>query len=129
LKAKAKYSLFSEPTIKVKALLSGMNCNSASELKDKDAKKIMQIYESLSVSSNMLIRKESNKFYSGCVMEMSSNKNIQVFDGYAILNDNTVKDVRVDKGNRLEKQLLKNLNISPMIKNLIFGFSQNALIQ
>jgi len=103
-----------------------MNCNPASELKDKEFKKIMEIYESLSSDSNTYIKKETNMFYKGCVMEMSSNKNIQVFDGYAVLNDNNVKDVRVDKDHRLEKLLLNSLNISPMIKSLIFELSHNV---
>jgi hypothetical protein len=126
LKPKTKNSLFSEPSIKVKALISGMNCSPASELKDKEFKKIMEIYESLSSGSYMDIKKGTKMFYNGCVMEMSSNKNIQVFDGYAILNDNNVKDVRVDKDHRLEKQLLNSLNISPMIKSLIFELSHNV---
>jgi ATP-dependent phosphoenolpyruvate carboxykinase len=105
-----------------------MNCNPASELKDKEFKKIMEIYDSLSSDSNTYIKKETNRFYSGCVMEMSSNKNIQVFDGYAVLNDNNVKNVRVDKDHRLEKQLLNSINISPMIKSLIFELSHNVEI-
>jgi hypothetical protein len=113
----------------VKALINGMNYNPSSELKDREAKKVMEIYESLSSGSIMNIIEDTNRFYSGCVMELSPKKNIQVFEGYAVLNDNNVKDVRVDKDHRLEKQLLKNLNISPMIKNLISEFSQKALIQ
>jgi benzoyl-CoA reductase/2-hydroxyglutaryl-CoA dehydratase subunit BcrC/BadD/HgdB len=113
----------------VKALINGMNCSPASELKDIEAKKVMEIYESLSSCSNRNINNGTNRFYSGCVMELSSKKNIQVFDGYAVLNENNEKYVRIDKDHRLEKQLLKNLNISPMIKNLISEFSQNALIQ
>jgi len=115
--------------MKVKALLSSMNCNPVSELNEKEAKMVMEIYESMPVCSYVKVSKDTNRFYSGCVMEMSSNKNIQVFDGYAVLNDNNVKDVRVDKDNRLEKQLLKSLNISPMMKSLIFVFSQNAVLQ
>jgi hypothetical protein len=112
----------------VKALLNGMNSNPASELKDKEFNKIMEIYESLSSGSNMDVKKDTKRFYSGCVIEMSSNKNIQVFDGFAVLNDNNVKDVRIDKDNRLEKQLLNSLNISPMIKSLIFELSYNVKI-
>ncbi|MCX6159044.1 MAG: hypothetical protein NTY74_13775 [Ignavibacteriae bacterium] len=115
--------------MKVKALLSSLNCNPVSELNDKEAKMVMEIYESIPACSNIMTNKDTNRFYGGCVMEISSNTNIEVFDGYAILNNNNVKDVRVDKDNRLEKQLLKNLNISPMMKSLIFGFSQNAVIQ
>jgi len=44
-----------------------MNCNPASELKDKEFKKIMEIYESLSSDSNTYIKKETNMFYKGCV--------------------------------------------------------------
>jgi len=113
----------------VKALLNGMNCNPAAELNDKEAKKVLEIYESLSSGSNNEINTGDNRFYSGCVMEMSSNKNIKVFDGYAVLNDNNVKDIRIDKDKRLEKQILNSLNISPMIKNLIFDLSQNVEIQ
>ena len=129
MKSKAKNSLFGEPSIKVKALLSSMNNNPVTELNDKESKEVMDIYESMPVCSNIMTSKDTNRFYNGCVMEMSSNKNIQVFEGYAILNDNNVKDVRVDTDNRLEKQLLNNLNISPMMKSLIFKFSQNAVIQ
>jgi hypothetical protein len=54
-------------------------------------------------------------------MEVSSNKSIHVFDGYAILNENNIIEVRVDKNQRLEKALLKNLKAAPMVKNLIFN--------
>ena len=110
-------------------MLNGMNCNSSCEIKNKEFEKVMEIYESLQTGSYMNKGKDADRFYNGCMMEVSSKKSIRVFGGYAILDNNNVKDVRIDTDNRLEKQLLKNLNISPMMKSLIFKFSQNAVIQ
>jgi hypothetical protein len=62
------------------------------------------------------------------MLEVSSNKKIHVFDGYAMLIENNRKEVRIDKNQRLEKQLLLNLHISPSIKNLIFELPRYAEI-
>jgi hypothetical protein len=107
--------------IKVEALLSGMGYNPAWEIKDKDAEKVLEIYNSMPQSSFVNTRKELNRLYSGCMLEISSGKNIHVFDGYAILNENNVIEVRLDKNQLLEKQLLKHLQAAPMVKNLIFN--------
>jgi hypothetical protein len=107
--------------LKISALLNGMDSNPAWEIKAKEAEKIMSIYNSMQPGSYRNTRKESNRFYNGCMVEVSSEKNIHVFDGYAILNENNIIEVRVDKNNKLEKQLLKNLQAAPMIKNLIFN--------
>jgi hypothetical protein len=108
-------------TVKVEAMLSGMDHNPVWEIKDKEADTVLDIFNSMQPGSYVNTRNESGKLYSGCMLEISSGKNIHVFDGYAILNDNNVIEVRVDKNQRLEKQLLKNLNVAPMIKNLIFN--------
>ncbi|MCX6158563.1 MAG: hypothetical protein NTY74_11360 [Ignavibacteriae bacterium] len=129
MKAKAKCSLFKGPIIKIKAMLSDVSNNPAMEIKDKEAEMVMEIYDSMQTGSYTNKRNEANRFYNGCVMELSLNTNIQVFDGYAILIENTIKEVRIDEGNKLEKHLLKNLNISPMIKSLIFELSQNIVTQ
>lgn len=129
LKAKAKCALFKEPIIKITAILSDVTNNPVMEIKDKEADIVMEIYDSMHTGSYMNKRNETNRFYNGCVMELSLNTNIKVFDGYAILNENIIKEVRIDEGNKLEKHLLKNLNISPMIKSLIFEMSQNIVTQ
>lgn len=110
-------------------MLSDVSNNPAMEIKDKEAEMVMEIYDSMQTGSYTNKRNEANRFYNGCVMELSLNTNIQVFDGYAILIENTIKEVRIDEGNKLEKHLLKNLNISPMIKSLIFELSQNIVTQ
>jgi hypothetical protein len=107
--------------IKVSAILNGMNNNPQWEIKDNDAAEVMSIYNSMQTGSYMNTRSESNRFYNGCTMEVSSNKSIHVFDGYAILNENNIIEVRIDKNQCLEKQLLKNLKAAPMVKNLIFN--------
>ena len=116
--------------IKVSALLNGMDINPQWEIRDKEAMEVMKIYDSMPSGSYMNTRNESNRLYNGCTMEVSSGKNIHVFDGYAILNENNIIEVRVDKNKTLEKQLLKHLKTAPMIKNLIFNsdLSQNVEI-
>ncbi len=106
---------------KVEALLSGMDCNPVWEIKDKEAEMVLKIYGSMQTGSFQNTRTESNRLYNGCKVEVSSGKSIHVFDGYAILNENNVIEVRLDKEQRLEKQLLKNLKVAPMLKNLIFN--------
>jgi hypothetical protein len=107
--------------IKVEALLSEMNSNPTWRIKNKEAEKVMDIYNSMQTGTFMTTRKDSNRLYNGCMLEVSSNKSIHVFDGYAILNENNIIEVRLDKDQKLEKQLLKNLQIAPMVKNLIFN--------
>jgi hypothetical protein len=128
LKTKAKSSIYCAPSIKVKALLNGMNCNSSCEIKNKEFVKVMEIYDSLQTASYMNKGKEADRFYNGCMMEVSSKKSIRVFGGYAILNENNKEEVRLDKDNRLEKYLLKNLNISPMVKSLMFELLKSVEI-
>src|SRR5665647_2017324 len=81
--------------IKVEAMLSCMDCNPSWEIKDKEAKKVMDINASMQTGSFVNTRKESNRLYNGCMMEVSSNKSIHVFDGYAILNENNIIEVPV----------------------------------
>jgi len=107
--------------IKVSAMLNGMDNNPHWEIKDSEAAEVMGIYNSMQSGPYMNTRSESNRFYNGCTMEVSSNKSIHVFDGYAILNENNIIEVRLDKNQRLEKALLKNLKVAPMVKNLIFN--------
>jgi hypothetical protein len=102
-------------------MLNGMANNPEWEIKDKEAVEVMSIYNSMQTGSYRNTRSEPNRFYNGCTMEVSSNKSIHVFDGYAILNENNIIEVRVDKNQCLEKALLKNLKVAPMIKNLIFN--------
>ncbi|MCX6158627.1 MAG: hypothetical protein WCK13_01510 [Ignavibacteriota bacterium] len=109
--------------IKVEALLNGMAANPAWEIKDNDARKVMNIYTSLTAGSFVNRTKDYSRFYNGCMVEVSSCKKIHVFDGCAIINENNVIEVRVDKNKKLEKRLLKHLKTAPMIKNLIFGLS------
>lgn len=108
-------------TIKVEALLNGMYSNPVWEVKNKDADKIMKIYNSMPSGSYNTSRKDLNRLYNGCMLEVSGGKNIHVFDGYAIINENNVIEVRVDKNKKLENQLLMGLQTAPMIKNLIFN--------
>ena len=107
--------------IRVSAMLNGMDNNPRWEIKDKEAAEVMDIYNSMQTGSYMNTRSESNRFYNGCMMEVSSNKSIHVFDGFAILNENNIIEVRVDNNQLLEKRLLKNLKVAPMVKNLIFN--------
>jgi len=102
-------------------MLNGMDNNPRWEIKDKEAAEVMDIYNSMQTGSYMNTRSESNRFYNGCMMEVSSNKSIHVFDGFAILNENNIIEVRVDNNQLLEKRLLKNLKVAPMVKNLIFN--------
>ena len=55
------------------------------------------------------------------MLETSAGKNIHVFDGYAIINENNIIEVRVDKNKKLEKLLLKSLKTAPAIRSLIFN--------
>jgi len=107
--------------IKVSALLSGMESNPVWEIKDNEAQKVMSIFTSLPAGSFANRTEDYSRFYNGCMLEVSSEKSIHVFDGYAIINENNVIEVRVDKNKKLEKQLLKHLNTAPMIKNLILN--------
>lgn len=107
--------------IKVEALLNGMSENPVWEIKDNEAQKVMSIYSSLPSGSFVNRTEDYSRFYNGCMLEVSSEKSIHVFDGYAIISENNVIEVRVDKNKKLEKQLLKHLNTAPMIKNLIMN--------
>ena len=97
--------------IKAEALLNGMENNPTWEIKDGEAEKVMDIYNTMQTGSYMNARKDTNSFYKGCMLELSSNKSIHVFDGYAILNENNIIEVRIDRKQRLEKQLLKNFKM------------------
>lgn len=116
--------------LKVEALLNGMPENPVWEIKDNEARKIMNLYASLPQGSFVNRTKDYSRFYNGCMLEVSSGNNIHVFDGHAIINDNNIIEVRIDKNKKLEKNLLKHFNAAPMIKNLIFNstFSNNEEI-
>jgi hypothetical protein len=117
--------------LKVKALLNGMGQDTSWEIKDKEAEKIIKLYDSMREGSYMNKRSGPNRLYNGCLLELSSDRNIHVFDGYAIHNENNIIEIRVDKNNKLEKQLLNLLQTAPMLKNLIFNceLSRNLDVQ
>jgi len=117
--------------LKVKALLNGMNESPSWEIKDKEAEKIIKLYDSMQQGSYINTRSESGRLYNGCLLELSSDKSIHVFDGYAIHNENNIIEIRIDKNNKLEKQLLSHLQTAPMLKNLIFNseLSRNVEVQ
>jgi len=116
------------PVLKVKALLNGMNSNPAWEIKGEETEKVLEIYNSMPKTTVRVTGLDTNRLYNGCMLEVSSNKKIHVFDGYAMLIENNRKEVRIDKNQRLEKQLLLNLHIAPSIKNLIFELPRYAEI-
>lgn len=114
--------------IKVEALLNGMPENPVWEINTAESQKVLNTFDSLPAGAFVNMAKDYNRFYNGCMLSTSAGKSIHVFNGYAIINENNVIEVRVDKNNKLEKQLLKHLNTAPMIKSLIFNstFSLDA---
>jgi hypothetical protein len=107
--------------LKVEALLDGMDENPSWEIKDKEAENIIKLYDSMKPGSYMNTRTEQSRLYKGCVLEISPEKSIHVFDGYAIHNENNIIEIRVDKNNKLETQLLSHMQTAPMLRSLIFN--------
>ena len=107
--------------IKIEALLNGMLENPVWEINSAESQKVLNTFDSLPAGNFVNRTKDYNRFYNGCMLETSAGKNIHVFDGYAIINENNIIEVRVDKNKKLEKLLLKSLKTAPAIRSLIFN--------